>query len=98
MRADANKIALRAIRQLLASANPFDIQVGTTKVTCSVTPLLQETWPSAAGGLDPADDGPWPRGVTVDARWIEGKCRLVVEAYRWPTGIYLDDLCIDVRT
>src|SRR3569832_1202053 len=98
MRADSNKIALRAIRNVLAGAKPFEIDIGSAKVTCSVTSLAQEPWPADAGGLVEAEDGPWPAGVAVDCGWVEGSCRLLVEAYRWTSGEYIHDPCFRVRT
>lgn len=98
MRADSNKIALRAIRNVLAGAKPFEIDVAGQKVTCGVTALPQEPWPVDAGGLSEAEDGPWPGGVAVECRWVEGSCRLLVEAYRWRSGQYVHDPCIRLRT
>src|SRR5438552_682410 len=98
MRADSNKIALRAIRNVLGGAKPFEIDIGSQKVTCSVTALPQEPWPSDAGGLIEGEDGPWPAGVAVECRWVEGSCRLLVEAYRWTSGEYVHDPCIRLRT
>ncbi|MBV8758738.1 MAG: AAA family ATPase [Deltaproteobacteria bacterium] len=98
MRADSNKIALRAIRNVLTGAKPFEIDIGSQKVTCSITSLAQESWPSDAGGLVEAEDGPWPVGVAVECRWVEGSCRLLVEAWRWTSGQYIHDPCIRVRT
>lgn len=98
MRADSNKIALRAIRNVLGGAKPFEIDIGSQKVSCSISALPQEPWPSEAGGLVEAEDGPWPTGVAVECRWVEGSCRLQVEAYRWTSGQYVHDPCIRVRT
>lgn len=98
MRTDANKIALRAIRALLGGGKPFDIDVGATKISCSMTAVPAEPWPTGIGGLVEADDGPWPGAVAIECRWAEGSCKLVVEIDRWRSGVYLHDLCVRVRT
>lgn len=98
MRTDTHKIGLRAIRNLLAGAKPFEVDAGVTKVTCSMTAMPPESWPTGTAGLVETEDGPWPSGVAVDCRWSEGACRLFVEVYRWTSGGYSGDLCIRVRT
>lgn len=99
MRADAHKISLRAIRSLLAGARPLEIQIGDTRVTCTVSPAPPVPWPASVAGLVIAEDGPeWPRGVIVDCAWPEGRCRLVVDLYAWTNSKYLHDLCIRLRT
>jgi hypothetical protein len=98
MRSDANKIALRAIRNLLSGAKPFELRIGATAVTCSMTAVPAEPWPADAGGLVEAEDGPWPAAVTVDSRWPGGRCALWVDVFRWTSTEYLHDLCIRVRT
>jgi len=98
MRTDTNKIALRASRNLLAGAKPFEVDAGATKVACSMTAVPPASWLTTLGGSAETDAGPWPDGVAVDCRWSEGTCRLVVELYRWTSGVYLDDLCVRVRT
>lgn len=98
MPTDTNKIALRAIRNLMRGAKPFELDVAGVKVTCSMTAVPPESWPTAIDGLVEADDGPWPGSVAVDCRWVEGACRLVVELFRWTSGPYVHDLCVRVRT
>lgn len=98
MRSDTNKISLRAIRNLLAAAAPFELDIGATKVSCSVSPAEETSWPTDITGLDESEDGPWPRGVVVDCRWHEGSCRLHVGVFYWGSGPYLHDLCIHVQT
>jgi hypothetical protein len=98
MRTDANKIALRAIRALLGGGKPFEIDVGATRISCSMTAVPAEPWPAGIGGLVEGDDGPWPGAVAIECRWADGSCRLVVEIDRWRSGVYLHDLCVRVRT
>lgn len=98
MRTDANKIALRAIKNLLAGAKPFELEIGATKVAYSLSALPAEPWPAELVGVTEVDDGPWPTGSTIDCRWVEGSCRLQLELYRWTSGRYLHDLCLRVRT
>lgn len=98
MRTDTHKIALRGIQNLLGAARPFEVDAGATKVACSMTPMPPQSWPTGIDGVIEAEDGPWPRGVTVDCRLGEGRCRLCVELYRWTSGEYSGDLCVRVRT
>jgi hypothetical protein len=98
MRTDTNKIALRAIRTLLRGATPFEIDVGATKVSCSVSAISAAPWPADLDGANEAEDGPWPGGVAVACGWTGGTCRLLVEIYRWTAGQYAHDLCVEVRT
>jgi len=42
--------------------------------------------------------GQWPGRVLVDCAWPNGACRLEVDIYRWTSGIYRDDLCLNVVT
>jgi hypothetical protein len=81
MRLDTNKIALRAIRTLLGGAKPFEVDAGATKVTCSMTAVPPEAWPTGAEELVETEDVPWPSSVAVDCRWNEGACRLMVEPF-----------------
>lgn len=98
MRADTHRVALRAIRNLLAGAKSLEVEAGTTKVTCSITSAAPEAWPAGAEGFVESEDGPWPASIAVDCRWSEGACQLFVELYRWTSGGYLGHLCIRVRT
>lgn len=45
MRADANKIAFRAIRHIIEGAKPFEVEVAGTKVTCAVSRGATPPWP-----------------------------------------------------
>lgn len=77
MRPDANRIALSSIRSILAAAQPLELDVGGTKVTCTVTQRPPEPWPSASiAGIAEATDGPWPGPVVIACAWQNGKCRL----------------------
>lgn len=96
MRTDANKIALRSIRTILEAARPFDLEVGATRVTCSVALADPAPWPASAGGIEATADGPWPRAVKVDCAWAGGACSLDVGIFRWASGEYLHDLALQV--
>jgi len=99
MRTDANKISLKAIRNLFSGARAFELEVGGTRVACSISPAPSVPWPPSTGGLAIADDGPeWPAGVIVDCTWTEGHCRFVVDVFHWTSGRYLHDLCVRLRT
>jgi len=98
MRNDANTIALRAIRNVLGAARPFELDVEDTRVSCRMTAAQPEPWPSDIAGLDESVDGPWPTGVIVDCEWKGAKCRLIVQLHRSRSSAYRDDLYIHVRT
>ncbi len=98
MRPDANQIALRAIRNLLGGAKPFEIQIGETAVSCGMTSVRPDEWPSSVAGLAEAADGPWPGAIDVTCRWERGRCTLRVAPFYWESGVYLHDLCVSVRT
>ena len=99
MRSDANRISLKAMRNLLSGARASELEVGGVRVACSISPAASVPWPASLAGVTLAEDGPdWPPGVTVECAWSEGRCRLVVDLYHWTTGKYLHDLCIRVRT
>lgn len=84
MRADANKIAFRAIRNIIEGAKPFEIDVAGTKIACAVSPAAVQPWPEGGvQGLDEATDGPWPTAVDVECRWDGGHCALQVRAGYW---------------
>jgi hypothetical protein len=79
MRADANKIALRALGAIFDGARPFDVDIAGTRVACAVARAGAPPWPaSAVDGLDAATDGPWPAPVSVECTWEGGKCSLTL--------------------
>lgn len=81
MRADANKIALRAARTILEGARPFDLTVAGVNVTCAVSRAAPRPWPEkGVQGLESASDGPWPDAVDVECRWADGRVWLQVQA------------------
>jgi AAA domain (dynein-related subfamily) len=98
MREDKHEIALRAIRNLLGGARPFELEVHTTKVACSVASLPAEPWPTALTELTEATHGSWPAGVAVDCLWTGGACRLLVHPFRWSGGKYARDLCVSIHS
>jgi hypothetical protein len=81
MRTDSSKIALRTLKNLLESAHPFELTVGTNKVSCTASRLPVPPWPAHAIGVTEEEDGPWPAGVSVECTWNEGRVVLIVEAY-----------------
>ena len=88
MRADTNKIAVRAIRNILDAANSFDVDVGTKKVSCDVSRGTSVAWPDDVVRPDDASGAPaaWPALVIVSCTWDGGKCSLWVPHQ----GTYLD--------
>jgi hypothetical protein len=86
MRADANQIAFRAIRNIIDGAKPFEVEVAGTKVTCSVSRGAAPPWPQlGVQGLEQEVDGPWPAPVDVECRWEGGHCNLLVQCDYWRT-------------
>src|SRR5688572_7328053 len=84
MRPDANQIALRAIRSILASARPFDLTVNGRAVSTSVAIGPPAVWPPIEG-LDANVDAPWPSEVVVTASWEGGQTVLSVRCDYWKT-------------
>ncbi len=82
MRPDVNKIALRAIRNIMDGAKPFEVEVAGTKVTCGVSrAAAAPAWPErGVRGLEPEADGPWPTPTDVECKWDGGHCWLQVQA------------------
>jgi hypothetical protein len=86
MRADANKIAFRAIRNIMEGAKPFEVEVAGTKVTCAVSHGVAPPWPErGVQGLEQEAEGPWPAPVDVECRWEGGHCNLLVQCDYWRT-------------
>lgn len=98
MRPDSNPIALRAIRNILGGAKSFEVQIGALTVRCTATLAQPQPWPGDAGGIVEASDGPWPTPVTVACAWQGGATELVVEAWRWQSGRYINEPCLRVHT
>ncbi|MBI2392026.1 MAG: AAA family ATPase [Deltaproteobacteria bacterium] len=86
-RPDANQIALRALKNILDAAAPFEVEIDGVKVTCAVERLPPEPWP--AGGpkdvASPGGDGRWLAPVEVHCTWSGGQCQLRFEA-SWAKG------------
>jgi hypothetical protein len=85
-RADANRIALRAVRAILDAATDLDLSLDGTPVHVTVERLPPEPWPAnGLEGLDPTIDGPLPGAVRLDCRWQGGSTKLVLSASWWQT-------------
>src|SRR5690242_9492820 len=100
MRADANKIALIAVRAILDGARPVTIEVAGTKVACGVTRAEQPAWPEyELRDLDPtAASAGWPRPVRVACKWDGGQCELEVACEFWRKTRYDGLIGLGVRT
>lgn len=97
MRADANQIALKAIRSILGSARPFELSIEGKNVVCSVAHGAETAWP-AIEGFNPAVDGSWPADVNVECVWEGGRTTFVVGCDYWKTtGRYHHLLGLRVR-
>lgn len=80
-RSDANKLALRIIRAVIAAARPIQVDIGGVPVDVKVQPLEQPAWPrDNFRGLDETEDGPWPRPVELSCSWPGGAAKLVLAA------------------
>lgn len=97
-RPDANPIAVRAVRNVLAAAHPFTVSIAGTTVECSVARKAATAWPKRAlQGLDENRDGPWPAPVEVSCSWPGGSTKLSVEChYERARGKYHDDVALYV--
>ncbi|MBV9946853.1 MAG: hypothetical protein JOZ69_08405, partial [Myxococcales bacterium] len=97
-RADANRIALTAIRAILEAAGPLELLVEGKRVDVAVERLPPEPWPK--GGLTALDrtrDGPLPGAVRVACRWAGGEANVVVSV-AWPgSGTYRHLLAVEAR-
>jgi 5-methylcytosine-specific restriction protein B len=81
LRADANRIALGAIRSILEAASPLTLTVEGTEIEVLISPLPAAPWPAGGvPGLVPSADGPWPAPLRLDCRWEGGRAGLVVSA------------------
>jgi len=97
MRSDANHIALKAIRDILGSARPFELSIEGKNVVCSVAHGDAIAWP-AIEGFNGAADGPWPADVNVECVWDGGRTTFVVGCDYWKTtGRYRHLLGLRVR-
>ena len=83
IRPDANSIALRATRNILAAAHDFSFELAgkTISVKCTAQPAPK--WPRALEGLDEAADAPWPTPLTLDVTWEGGSSRLFALCDFW---------------
>jgi hypothetical protein len=80
MRADANRIALRAIRTILGGATAVSLKVHGKDIECTLRRKPQEDWPKELVDLDPSIDGPWPSAVEFVCKWDGGQCTLTLGA------------------
>ncbi len=98
MRADANRIALKAIRNILEVTKAPNIKVAGVDVACTVSRVSAPPWREGGlQGLDEHVDGPWPAPVDVDCRWDGGRCSLQVRCEYWGSGQYLHQTGLMVR-
>jgi MoxR-like ATPase len=85
-RADANRIALRALRAILDAAAPTKLTVEGTVVDVQVERLPAATWPlRGLDGLDETADGPLPRATRLKCAWTGGSTELLMSVAWWQT-------------
>lgn len=98
MRADANRIGLRAVRAILNAARSIDSEIAGKRVTVTVARGEAVPWPAdGVRGLDPALDGSWPAPVDLDCTWAGGHCVLRADCGHWPSGRYQHQVGLRVR-
>src|SRR2546422_534418 len=86
VRQDANRIALRAIRQVMMATPPDQLVVGGTTIHISSELQSAPAWPvDGLKGLDPAVDGDLPRRVRLACTWEGGSTELDLRVGWWPT-------------
>jgi hypothetical protein len=78
--AEANRLALAAVRKVLDASHGFDVVVAGTPVSVRVVGREPMTWPSPVIGLDPATDGECPEDVELRCEWEGGGVSLFVSA------------------
>ncbi|MCA9611097.1 MAG: hypothetical protein KC619_36130, partial [Myxococcales bacterium] len=100
---EANRMALGVVREVLAAAHGFELEVDGRRVQVEVFGRDPSEWPKAIPGLDPEVHGPWPPRVNVRCRWDGGEVELacvalagrdakepvVICARHYPVGRYL---------
>ena len=80
-RVNANRLALRVLREILDAARPVEVKVADRPVQLQITRRPQPDWPTAnLPGVAEAEDGPWPAGVDVRCEWEGGAVELGMEA------------------
>lgn len=89
-RTDANSIALRSLRAILAATPSPTIEVAGKTVHLEAEPLPTIGWPRSEQGtsdtvvgLDESRDGPWPPAVRIACSWEGGGTILRAEASPW---------------
>jgi MoxR-like ATPase len=94
--ASANRLALKAVRSILAAAEPFELNVEGVSIRVVPQRLPPIPWPRSASKLNEAKDGPWPQSVLLDCSWQNGSTQLVASAER-AAGSYRDLVAIHFR-
>jgi hypothetical protein len=92
-RDDANKLALRTIRQLLHVTGALQLRVAGQDVAVELTPEPSAKWPRPMQGLDEAEDGPWPPPLHARCTWNGGATTLTASVGTWNPGHRYGDQC-----
>ncbi|MFO0590593.1 MAG: AAA family ATPase [Polyangiaceae bacterium] len=89
-RADANRMAIRALRAILEAATPLTLTVEGASIEVRIERLPPATWPvRGIEGLDEDADGPLPGAVRARCSWAGGSTELLFRAHWWQTkGAY----------
>lgn len=82
-RADANRIALSAMRAILNVSGAFEVSVRGVAVSIEPTRSGSAPWPRIVDGLDEERDGPWPAPLELRCHWSTGRTILMVSAETW---------------
>ncbi len=81
--AEANRIALAALRAVLGAAHPFELTIGGKAIRVSPREPTPTRWPKGPEGLDEQKDGPWPPSRVLDCEWTGGRITLEMRASVW---------------
>jgi ABC-type transport system involved in cytochrome c biogenesis ATPase subunit len=97
--AEANQIALAALRAVLGAAHAFVVTIGDKAIHVSPRTPVPARWPKGPEGLDETKDGPWPPSVLLDCTWAGGLVTLELGASNWrASNRYRGQLAIQVAT
>ena len=80
--AEANRVALSALRAILDAAHPFEVTIAGS--TVKVVPQARATpWPEGPHELREQADGPWAPTVLLECEWQGGRVQLEARVGFW---------------
>lgn len=81
--AEANRIALVALRTVLGAAHPFELTIGGKKIRVVPREPRAARWPRGPEALEEQKDGPWPPFILLECTWSGGRVMLEMRASVW---------------